>query len=233
MLVLPNHGHWSMRALLEGTGIPFSIAHYGDQAVIFAQGDPCDSVMYIEHGRVRLAVTAKSGREAIVGLLGTDAFLGEEALAGHAVRRRTATAMTTTDVLVVAKGQMIRLLRMQPPIADRFMAYTLARQSCLEADLTDQLISSAEKRVARALIVLAGCDETRPCRCALPHVSQEIIAEMVGTTRPRVNSFMGKFKKRGFIEEDGDVLHVTPALLRVLDDSCRSSSAVCNPGQPR
>jgi len=202
----------NVRALLESTGTPFAVAAYEQRAVIFFQGDACDSVMHIEKGRVRLAVTAPSGREAICGLLGTGAFLGEEALAGYAVRRQTAVAMTASEVLVVAKAQMLRLLRTQQEISDRFIAHILARHTRLEADLTDQLLHSSEQRLARTLCVLAGCDERRPCRAVLPDVSQEIIAEIVGTTRSRVNAFMGRFKKLGFIEEDGGVLQVTPSL---------------------
>ena len=212
---------WNVRALLESTGTPFDVAGHGQGAVIFSQGDKCTSVMHIEKGRVRLGVTAPSGKEAICGLLGIGAFLGEEALGGHAVRRQTATAMTATEVLVVAKAEMIRLLRTQRAIADRFIAYILARNSRLEADLTDQILNSSEQRVARTLLALAAYDERRPCRRALPDVSQTIIAEMVGTTRSRVNKFMTKFKRLGFIEEDGERLQVTPSLLQVVHDGNR------------
>lgn len=214
----------NVRALLESTGTPFAVAGYGQRAVVFSQGDACDSVMYIEKGLVRLAVATPSGKEAICGLLGTGAFLGEEALGGHAVRRQTATAMTATEVLVVSKVQMIRLLRTQQALSDRFIAHILARNTRLEADLTDQLLSSSEQRLARTLLVLAGCGERRPCRCVLPHVSQEIIAEMVGTTRSRVNVFMGKFKKLGFIEEDAGVLQINPSLLHAVHDGDRGVS---------
>ena len=223
----------NVRALLESTGTPFAVAGYEQRAVIFSQGDPCDSVMHIEKGRVRLAVTAPSGKEAICGLLGTGAFLGEEALGGHAVRRQTATAMTATEVLVVAKAQMIRLLRTQPAIADRFIAHILARNTRLEADLTDQLLNSSEQRLARTLLVLADCGERRPCRCVLPDVSQEIIAEMVGTTRSRVNVFMGKFKKLGFIEEHDGVLQVKPSLLHVVHDGNPDVSNGASPAIPQ
>lgn len=219
----------NVRALLESTGAPFAVAGYGPRAAVFFQGDACDSVMHIEKGCVRLAVTAPSGKEAIVGLLRTGAFLGEEALGGHAVRRQTATAMTATEVLVVAKAQMIRLLHTQHAISDRFIAHILTRNTRLEADLTDQLLNSSEQRLARTLLVLAGCSERRPCRCVLPDVSQEIIAEMVGTTRSRVNVFMGKFKKLGFIEEDGGVLQVKPSLLHVVHDGNRGVSNGTSP----
>ena len=161
-------GPLNLRDLLESAGIPFAVTRYGQGAVIFFQGDACDSVMHIEKGRVRLAVTAPSGKEAICGLLEAGAFLGEEALVSDAVRRQTATALTATQVLVVAKAQMTRLLRTQRAIADRFIAHIVARHTHLEADLTDQLLSSSEQRLARTLFVLAGCDErARADACCL------------------------------------------------------------------
>jgi CRP/FNR family cyclic AMP-dependent transcriptional regulator len=225
-----DHRPLNLRALLESTRTPFAVAAYGPQAVIFLQGDPCDGVIYIEKGRVRLSVTARSGKEAICGLLGTGAFLGEEVLGRHAVRRQTATAMIATEVLVVPKAQMIRLLRTQPAIADRLIAHVVARHTHLAADVADQLLKSSEQRLARTLLVLAGCDERRPCRCVLPEVSQEIIAEIVGTTRSRVNLFMGKFKKLGFIEEDGGVIEVKPSLLHLVHDGNRGVPRGTSPG---
>lgn len=221
------------RALLASTGAPFVFADYEPRAAIFHQGDPCDSVMYIEKGRVRLAVTARSGKGVICGLLGAGAFLGEEALGGHAGRLQTATAMTPTEVLVVAKTQMARLLRTQPAIADRFLTHLLARSTRLEADLTDQLLSSSEQRLARTLLVLANCDERRPYGRALPDVSQGMIAEMVGTTRSRVNFFMGKFKKLGFIEESNGVIEVHPRLLRIVLENDRGASSGASPAIPQ
>ena len=209
----------NVRALLESTGTPFTVAHYPPRATLFLQGDACESVMYIEKGRVWLAVTTPDGKEGICGVLAAGAFWGDEVLAGHALRRQTATAMTATEVLVVPKAQMIQLLRTQRTIADRFIAHILERKTRLEADLSDQLLYSSERRLAHTLLLLAGCDERRPCRCVLPDVSQETIAEMVGTTRSRVNLFMGRFKKLGFIEDAGGVIHVHPSLLDVVDDS--------------
>jgi CRP/FNR family transcriptional regulator, cyclic AMP receptor protein len=179
---------WNVRALLEWTATPFAIADYGPRAAIFLQGDPCDSVMHIERGRVWLAVTTRSGKEAICGLLGTGAFLGEEALVGRGERRQSAT---------------------------------------------DQIFHSSEQRLAHTLLVLANCDEWRPRRCALPDLPQEIIAEMVGTTRSRVNASMGKFKKLGFIEENSGVLHVNPARLHVVSDGDRRSSIAASPAIPQ
>ena len=213
-----NDGPLNVRALLESTGTPFTLGRYPPQATLFLQGDACESVMYIEKGRVWLAVTAPDGKEGICGVLAAGAFLGDEVLAGHAVHGQTATAMTVTEVLVVPKAQMIQLLRTQRTIADLFIAHMLERNARLEADLSDQLLYSSERRLAHTLLALACCDKRRPCRCVLPDVSQEIIAEMVDTTRSRVNRFMGKFKKLGFIEEAGGVIHVHPSLLDVVGD---------------
>ena len=224
---------WNVRALLESTATPFTIADYGPRAAIFRQGDPCDRVMHIEKGRVWLAVTARSGREAISGLLDTGAFLGEEALVGRGERRQSATAMTATQVLVVAKAHMIRLLRTQPRLLDGFIAHLLARNTRLEAKLTDQIFHSSEQRLAHTLLVLANCDERRPRRCALPDLPQEIIAEMVGTTRSRVNTFLGKFKKLGFIEEHRGVLHVNPARRHVVPDGDRRISIAASRAIPQ
>lgn len=212
---------WNVRALLESTSLPFTIADYRPRAAIFRQGDACDSVMHIERGRVWLAVTARSGKEAICDVLDSGAFLGEDALTGCGERRLSATAMITTQVLVVAKAHMIRLLHMQPGLLDRFIAHLLARHIRLEENLTEQLLYSSEQRLAHLLPVLAHCDERCPRRCALPDLPQEIIAEMVGTTRSRVNDFMGRFKKLGLIEEHSGRLHLNPDRLRNVHDSDR------------
>jgi CRP/FNR family cyclic AMP-dependent transcriptional regulator len=206
----------SLRALLHAAGAPFAVARYESHAVIFSQGDECDSVMHLETGRVQLAVTARSGKHAICGLVEPGAFLGEDVLAGHALRRQTAIALVSTEVLVIAKAQMIELLRTRQALQDQFVAHVLARHAHLEADLTDQLLNSSEQRLARALLLLAGCGGRQPCRCVLPRVSQETIAEMIGTTRSRVNAFMRKFRKLGFLDKDAGVIHVNPSLLRVM-----------------
>lgn len=224
---------WNVRALLVSTATPFTIADYGPRAAIFRQGDPCDSVMHIERGRVWLAVTASSGKEVICGLLVAGAFLGEEALTSCGERRQSATPMTATQVLVVAKAHMIPLLRTQPGLVDRFIAHLLARNIRLEASLTEQLLYSGEQRLANLLLVLANCDQRRPRRCALPDLPQAILAEMVGTTRSRVNAFMGKFKKLGFIEENSGVLRVNPARLHVVDDGDRRISIAASAASPQ
>ena len=196
------------------TGTAFSIASYEAGSVIFCQGRVADTVMQIDTGRVRLAVTAQDGKEAICGVLEPGAFLGEDALGGRSIRRQTAVAMTATEVVVIAKAEMIGLINKRPELSDRFIVHLIERHLHLEADLADQLLNSSEQRLARALLKLAGCDGRHPCQCTLPHVSQEVIAEMVGTTRSRVNRFMGEFKKLGLIEQDCGVIRVNPSLMR-------------------
>ena len=212
----------NFRALLESSATPFEIAEYAARAPIFLQGDPCDTVMHIETGRVWLAVTAPSGKEAICDLLGAGAFLGEEALAGIAERRHSANAVTDTQVLVVAKEDMVRLLYTQRRVMNRFASYLLARNTRLEANLSDQLLYCSEERLAHMLLLLANCDGRRRDGCPLPRLSQAVIAEMVGTTRSRVNSFMNKFKKLGFIEERCGVIHINANRLPDGRNGCRS-----------
>jgi CRP-like cAMP-binding protein len=222
----PRDPTLSIRALLDSTGTPHTVAQYATGATLCRQGDPCESVLYLDKGRVWLAVTTASGKEAICGILADGAFLGDEALGGHTVRRQTVTAMAATRVLVIAKTDMMRLLETQPAVAERVIAHLLARTTRLEADLADQLLYSSEARLAHTLLVLAGRDERAKGRCKLPHVSQEIIAEMVGTTRSRVNRFMSKFKKLGFVTDQGDGLYVLPARLHMIGAPHRPVSQI-------
>jgi CRP-like cAMP-binding protein len=207
---------FDLRAALDAAGTSYAVATYEPKEVIFLQGEASDTVMYIEEGSVRLTVTASNGKEATLGLLGPGAFLGEEVLAGHDDRPETATAMTTTTVIEVDKPEMIRRLGTQHVLSERFIAHMLSRNIRLEADLIDQLFNSCEKRVARTLLLLAGYGE-RSQPHVVPPVSQEVIAEMVGTSRSRVNLFMNKFKRLGFIEyRDG--LKINPSLMTVVHD---------------
>lgn len=206
---------FNARAFLESAGLGQRVVTYARGDTIFSQGDPCDSVMYIRSGAVQLAVLSHAGREAIVGTLSAGDFLGEGALAGHPVRLVTARATTATAVLVVPKRQMIRLLHTHHAFSDRFIAHMLARNARLEADLVDQLFNSSEKRLARTLLLLARYGEKHKPGWVLPKISQEALAEMVGTTRSRVNLFMNKFKKLGFVEYNGD-LKINPSLVTVV-----------------
>ncbi len=203
-----------LRAALDADATPYDVASYQPKDVIFLQGDAADTIVYVERGSVRLTVTASNGKEATLGLLGPGAFLGEEVLAGQRERPETATAIAETSILQIAKADMIGRLGTRHPLSERFIAHMLARHIRLEADLVDQLFNSCEKRFARTLLLLAGYGE-RSQPHVLPPVSQEVIAEMVGTTRSRVNLFMNKFKRQGFIEYS-DGLKINPSLMTVV-----------------
>jgi CRP-like cAMP-binding protein len=191
------------------------VVAYRAGTAIFAQGSPSDAVLYIRQGSVKLSVVSQNGKEAVVGVLGPGDFFGEGALAGQPVRLGTATAMTASRILVVPKRQMIRLLHEEHALSDRFIAHMLARNTRLEEDLVDQLFNASEKRLARTLLLLARYGKPDGPRLVLPRISQEVLAEMVGTTRSRVNFFMNKFRKLGFIDYNGE-LRVHHALLSVV-----------------
>jgi CRP-like cAMP-binding protein len=204
------------QAFLESTGLGKRVVAYARREVIFSQGDPCDSVMYLQSGGIQLSVISHSGKEAIVSTLRLGDFLGEGALAGHPVRLETATATMASAVLVIPKRQMIRLLHREHAFSDRFIAHMLVRNVRLEADLVDQLFSSSEKRLARTLLLLARYGKGDKPQRLLPAVSQETLAEMIGTTRSRVNFFLNKFRKLGFIGYGAGGLTVNPSLLTVV-----------------
>jgi len=206
------------QTFLDAAGITKAIVDYRPLAVIFAQGDPCDTVMYIQKGAVRLSVLSHAGKEAIVGMLGPGDFLGEGALAGQPVRMGTATAASPTSVLVVPKRQMIQLLHEESGFSDGFIEYMLSRNIRIEEDLVDQLFNSSEKRLARTLLLLARYGKEDRPQGVLPKLSQEMLAEMIGTTRSRVNFFMNKFRKLGFIEYNGGLKINTSLLSVVLHD---------------
>ena len=206
---------FNAQAFLDSAGITKKTVDYRPLAVIFSQGDPCDSVMYIRKGAVRLSVLSHAGREAIVAMLGPGDFLGEGALTGQRVRMGTATAVSSTTVLVVPKKQMIQLLHDEAEFSNRFIEFMLSRNIRIEEDLVDQLFNSSEKRLARTLMLLARYGMPDKPQAVLPKLSQEVLAEMIGTTRSRVNFFMNKFRKLGFIEYNGG-LKINAALLSVV-----------------
>jgi len=210
-------GSFNTQAFLESDGVAKTIAQYRRDDVIFSQGDVCKHVMYIQTGNVKLSVLSKTGREAVVAVLGPGDFFGEGCLAGHAVRMGTATAMSPSTILLVAKRKMVRLLHRQHAMSDRFIAHMLARNIRIEQDLIDQLFNSSEKRLARTLLLLARYGKRdKPVR-VVPKISQETLAEMIGTTRSRVNFFLNKFRKLGFIEYDGELpLKINSSLLSVV-----------------
>ena len=208
---------FNAQAFLDAVGGPRSSAQYGRGEVIFAQGDVSKDVMYIQAGGVKLSVLSKHGKEAVVAMLGPGDFFGEGCLAGQRVRMGSATAITPSIILLVAKARMLRLLHDEHSMSDRFIAHMLTRNIRIEEDLVDQLFNSSEKRLARTLLLLARYGkQDKPAR-AVPKVSQETLASIVGTTRSRVNFFLNKFKRLGFIEYDGDIpLKVNSSLLSVV-----------------
>jgi len=209
---------FDVQAFLDSAGAAKKVVTYRRSDVVFSQGDPCDTVMYIQHGSIKLSVLSHAGKEAVVAVLGAGDFFGEGALADQALRIGTATAMMDSTVLVIQKHEMIRVLHEQHAFSDRFIAYILARNIRVEADLVDQLFNSSEKRLARTLLLLARYGKPDGPQQVLPKVSQETLAEMVGTTRSRVNFFMNKFKKLGFIDYNGDITIHSSLVSVVLHD---------------
>jgi CRP-like cAMP-binding protein len=206
---------FDVNAFLRSAGAGKTIVTYQPADVIFSQGDAADSVLYVQEGAVKLSVLSRGGKEAVVAMLGPGDFFGEPALTGHPVRLHAATAMTATKLLVVPKQRMVRLLHEQHALSDQFIAHMLARSIRIEEDLVDQLFNSSEKRLARALLLLARYGKPDQTHRVLPRISQETLAEMIGTTRSRVNFFMNRFKKLGFIEYNGG-LKVNHSLLTVV-----------------
>src|SRR5688572_8575710 len=208
---------FNAQAFLDSAGVAKTIVSYGRGEAIFTQGEPCHDVMYIQSGGVKLSVLSKTGKEAIVAMLGPGDFFGEGCLAGQPFRMGSATAITQSAILIVAKEKMLRLLHKQHAMSDRFIAHMLARNIRIEEDLVDQLFNSSEKRLARALLLLARYGKTGEPIKLVPRISQETLAKMIGTTRSRVNFFLNKFKKLGFIEYDGELpLKVNSSLLSVV-----------------
>jgi CRP/FNR family transcriptional regulator, cyclic AMP receptor protein len=186
---------FDVKSFLDSTGLGKRIAKFRPKETVFAQGDHAKAIMYIQRGAVRLSVVSKSGKEAVVALLGPGDFLGETCLAGQSICMATATAIVPTTMLAIEKKEMVRVLHGEPAFSDRFIAYMLTRNIRVEADLIDQLFNSSEKRLARTLLLIARYGEDNKPRMVLPKISQETLAEMVGTTRTRVNFFKNKFRK--------------------------------------
>ena len=206
---------FDVQAFLDSAGLSRKIVEYRRSQQIFAQGDPATSVMYIQNGGVKLSVVNEVGKEAVVGILGPGDFFGEGCLAGQRICMATATAITPTSILVIEKNEMMRVLHTEHALSDRFMTYILSRNIRIEEDLIDQLFNSSEKRLARALLLLARYGKESQPQKMLPKVSQQMLAEMIGTTRTRVNFFMNKFRKLGFIRYNGG-LEVHNSLLSVV-----------------
>jgi len=211
----PMDGNFNVQAFLDSAGVARTILEFQPKDVIFTQGDIGKDVLYIQKGSVKLSVVSKTGKEAVVAMLKPGNFIGEGVLAGQPMRIATATAITPVTVLVIGLKEMIRVLHAEHAFSDHFISYMVGRNIRIEEDLIDQLFNSSEKRLARTLLLLARYGNHEKPQFVLPKVSQETLAEMVGTTRSRVNFFMNKFKKLGFINYDGG-LHVNDSLLSVV-----------------
>jgi len=203
------------QVFLESVGASRRVSEFQDKEIIFSQGDAATSVLYIQKGSVKFTVVNESGKEAIVAIFGSSDFFGEGCMAGQTLRMGTATAIAPTTVLVIEKDEMIRVVSAEHTLSDRFIAHMLARNIRFEADLVDHLFNSIEKRLARTLLLLARYGKEGDPEPVLRKVSQETLAEMVGTTRTRVNMFMNKFRKLGFIEYNGEI-KVNKSLLSVV-----------------
>jgi CRP-like cAMP-binding protein len=203
------------QAFLDSAGVARKVKEFKRAEVVYAQGAVAESVMYLQSGGVKLTVVNEVGKEAVVAILGPGDFFGEGCLAGQSVRIGTATAITPTTVLVIEKTEMFKVLHEEHDLSDRFIRFMLARFIRIEEDLVDQLFNSSEKRLARTLLLLARYGREDQPHGLLPKVSQEMLAEMVGTTRSRVNFFMNKFRKLGFIKYNGS-LQINTSLLSVV-----------------
>ena len=208
---------FSVQAFLDSSKIVRTVVEYPRGEAVFTQGDLCDDVMYIQSGGVKLSVLSKAGKEAVVAMLGPGQFFGEGCLAGQTLRMGTATTSGPSVIFRISKDQMTQLLHKQHDMSDRFISHLLTRNIRIEEDLVDQLFNSSEKRLARTLLLLARYGkQAKPTR-VVPKISQETLAEMVGTTRSRVNFFLNKFRKMGFIEYDGErPIKINNSLLSVV-----------------
>lgn len=206
---------FDLERFLRASGVSPRLVRFAVNTFVFQQGVPATSVFYIVDGGVKLSVLSSAGKEAVVAMLGPGDFLGEGCLAGQPLRMGTATAVTPAALLRIQKGDMVRMLHDRPEFSDRFIAHMLARNIRIEEDLVDQLFNSSEKRLARTLLLLARYGKEDRTTRTLPKLSQETLAEMVGTTRSRVNFFMNKFRKLGFIEYNGG-LRVKGSLLSIV-----------------
>jgi CRP/FNR family cyclic AMP-dependent transcriptional regulator len=206
---------FNAQAFLDSAGVERTIKEFKKKDVVYSQGDAAKSVMYLQEGGVKLSVLSEAGKEAVVAILGPGDFFGEGCMAGQPVRMGTATAVGPSTVLVIDKAAMFKVLHEQHALSDRFIGFMLARNIRIEEDLVDQLFNSSEKRLARTLLLLARYGKEDKPHAVLHDVSQETLAEMIGTTRSRVNFFMNKFRKLGFIKYNGG-LQINTSLLSVV-----------------
>jgi CRP/FNR family cyclic AMP-dependent transcriptional regulator len=206
---------FDLNGFLTSVAVGKAIKEYRKRQAIFVQGGPADAVFYIKKGKVKLTVLSARGKEAVIAILGSGDFFGEGSLAGQPVRMASATAMTECSLLQVKKEAMIRMLRTEPTWSELFMSYLLSRNVRIEEDLVDQLFNSSEKRLARVLLLLGRYGKEGQHEDIVPRISQETLADMIGTTRSRVSFFMNKFRKLGFLDYNGG-LRVHSSLLNVV-----------------
>ena len=203
------------KAYFASIGVARKVVEYRKSEKAYSQGDPAMHVLYLQQGGVKLSVVNPVGKEAVVAVLGPGDFFGEGGLASQSVRRETAATLTPATVLAIQRSEMIRALHTKRAFSDRFISYMLSRNIHIEEDLVDQLFNSSEKRLARTLLQLTRYGRQEEPRKMLPNISQEMLGKMIGTTRARVNFFMTKFRRLGFIGYDGG-LHINPSLLKVV-----------------
>ena len=214
-LASKNSREFDPQAFLATIGEGRKTMLFSKKQMVFAQGDPADAVFYLQTGKVRLTVVSKNGKEATLGILSEGSFFGEGSLAGQPLRMGSATAMTDCAVLRIEKRAMVDVLQREHTLSDLFVAYLLTRNIRYEEDLVDQLFNSSEKRLARVLLMLAQFGKEGKPESVIPKISQETLAEMVGTTRSRVSFFMNRFRKLGFIRYNGE-LEVHSSLLNIV-----------------
>jgi CRP/FNR family cyclic AMP-dependent transcriptional regulator len=206
---------FDLKLFLDSAGLGSKVGKFGAGETVIAQGDSATNVMYLKEGGVKLTVVNESGKEAVLAIMGPGDFFGEGCLAGQSICMATAVTIAPTTLLVIEKDRMIQVLHEESELSDHFISYVLSRNLRVEEDLIDQLFNSSEKRLARTLLLLAQYGKESPPEKVLPKVSQEMLAEMIGTTRSRVNFFMNKFRKLGFIRYNGKI-HVNNSLLSVV-----------------
>jgi CRP/FNR family transcriptional regulator, cyclic AMP receptor protein len=203
------------KIFLAKVGAGRTLADYKEHQLVFSQGDPADAIFYIQKGKIKITVVSDQGKEAVIGILGPRDFFGEGCLTGQPLRMATVTALSECAIVRLEKQATIRVLHEEPTFAELFLSYLLTRNMRLEEDLVDQLFNSSEKRLARVLLLLANFGKEGKPELMIPKISQETLAEIIGTTRSRVSFFMNKFRKLGFIHYNGG-LQVHSSLLNIV-----------------
>jgi CRP/FNR family cyclic AMP-dependent transcriptional regulator len=215
VMAMKRRRSFDTRSFLARVGDGRTIGKYRKSQIVFSQGDPGDAVFYIQKGKAKLTVVSEQGKEAVIAILGADEFFGEGCLAGQAQRIATVTAMSDSVIARLEKSAIVKVIHQEPAFSELFIAHLLGRSIRIEADLVDQLFNSSEKRLARMLLLLANFGKEGTPEPVIPKISQETLAEMVGTTRSRVSFFMNKFRKLGFIQYNGGI-EVHSSLLNVV-----------------